>query len=456
VEYDLAVENPESAPSTSVGPKARLYRLGKTLYRAIPPRLRTSLYPIAEHIVLFRRLRSQVWIITGEERASRLPLSVCIYSITDEYKSYLQDLIFGSSFQSTYVGRAWLWKAFRTLPKAASSCSLVIAEVHERHVPWMGPNAGIVIPAWVLGRASLPRAREVKQRGTIKEILRRIRQHNLEYDVARDAETFDDFYTNMYLPEVRARYGDSAFVLSREKAKARFDTGELIMVKKNGRRLCGQLISYRDGWDGAASLICIGVRDGKRELVADGALSAAYEFAFQHLEKTGCPKVNFGESNAFLNDGVLRFKKKYGSTIHAASIHKFLIRVISDNPATRAFLQGNPFIFQRGSEFSAAVFVGPEVPPTLVTLQEIHKEYSHAGLSEIVAFFFTPEGAPTASSTTLEPIPNPATNPSIPLDAQPSYQQLTPAEFAPLIGSLGPIGIATAVAIRPRKEHQAG
>jgi Acetyltransferase (GNAT) domain len=367
--------------------------------------------------------------------------------MTDEYKVYLQNVIFGDLFQARYLGRAWLWKAFNTLPTAAGGCSILIAEVHERHVKLMGTNAGIVVPAWIRGHAPLPRGPEVMQRSSIKRILRTIRQQSFEYEVTRDPEKFDYFYQKMYVPYIKKRYGDSAFLSPREKLKAKFDSGELILVRKQNEYVSGVLLVYEGD---VARMPSLGVRDGEWELVVDGALVALYEFILQHLEQRGCRRVDLGESRTFLNDGVLRSKRKYGHTLSSASIHKFLIRVLSDTNAARAFLQNNPFIFQYAGEFRGAVFLDAAAPPSLRTLHEMHKEHSHPGLSELMAFFFSP--ADTATPNPPTPLPDSPTETSDPPQDQPIYQHLTSADYAPVINCLGPIRIANAIAIRPHEK----
>ncbi len=227
------------------GPRRQLYRLGKALYRAVPSRVRARLYPIAANAVLLRRLRPEIWVLSGEEKSTHLPLSVCLYAVTQEYKNTLQNLMFASC-RGTYLGRGWLWNAFKALPDAAGECSIVVAEVHERHLKWVGKNAGTVIPAWIRGHVPLPRGPAVMKDSRVKRGLRRIRQYQLSYETTRDPKTFDDFYRTMYVPYAKARFGESAFIFSKDETRAMFDRGELVMVSKGGEYVGGQLIDYRN------------------------------------------------------------------------------------------------------------------------------------------------------------------------------------------------------------------
>ena len=310
----------------------------------------------------------------------------------------------------------------------------------------MGSHAGIIIPAWVRGLVGLPRPREVMKRESIKYVLRKMREHGYEYEATRDPEKFKFFYQRMYLPYIRSRHGDTVFVHSWDQVKAHFDAGELILVKKQDKYLCGNIISYKDT---IARMPFLGVLDGNHDLVAEGVLAAVYECFLQHVEKKGLLSADLGESRAFIKDGVLAFKKKFGYTIFNTSIHKYLVRIVSDNPATRAFLENNLFIFQHAGNCYGAVFLPPSVPPSLDTLHSVHRRFSYPGLNEVIAIFFAADPAasqPQLDSTT--PI-NPATTKSTLPHDQPRTRTLIHADYAPMFGPLGNLAIAHAIAVLP-------
>ena len=456
MESEIAVSSQETQDQQSEaqvsalgGPRRQLYRLGKALYRAVPTRVRTFLYPIATNAVLLRRLRPEIWVLAGEEKSTHLPLSVCLYAATQEYKRNLQSLIF-ESCRETYLGRGWLWNAFKGLPEAARECSVVVAEVHERHLKWAGENAGMVIPAWISGYAPLPRGPAVMRKLSIKDVLRRIKQHQLSYEVTRDPKSFDDFYHKMYVPYSKARFGERAFISSRDKVKALFDRGEILMVKMGGESIVGQMLVYER--EDFAYMPLLGVLDANREYVAAGAVAASYEFALQHLEKSGYRRVSLGQTQAFLNDGVLQFKRRYGHIVVGTTEHKYIARVWSDTPESRAFLKSNPLIFQRNDGLRGLVFVDGE-QPTAEMLAGFYKRYFHPGLVELLVVFLAAVSAGAGASRREDeavelapPVMGPSKNGA-------EYRSLTKAEYGPLIGQLGPLPIADVIAIRQLEDH---
>ena len=168
---------------------SRLYLFAKTLYDALPRRVRILVRPMTSRYELLRGLRPEVWMVAGEEKGSHLPLSICLYATTNEYRSYLLELIFGSSFHARYLGRTWLWNVFKTIPKAAAGCSMVFAEVDQSHLKLLGARGGIVIPAWVSGEVNLPRESKVMRAKNLQYVLRKIRQHGLEFEISPGSAT---------------------------------------------------------------------------------------------------------------------------------------------------------------------------------------------------------------------------------------------------------------------------
>jgi hypothetical protein len=416
----MRTEDQEEDPARGVG---RLDAFARRLYRAL-----TSL--IARRYRATRRLRPEVWIITGEERVTGLPLSVCLYVTSKEYKSYLIDLIFGSSFRPHYLGRTWLWNAFKAIPRAAAGCSLVIAEVEESHLKLPGAKSGLVIPAWVYGQVDLPRGPGLMRSKSIQDDLRKIRQHALEFEVSRDLWRFEDFYQNMYVPYIKARHGGGAFLIQKDAMKAHLDHGELVLVRKQGEYISGTLIIYDPG---LAHLAYMGVRDGNRDFVRDGAIVAANEFSLRHLEKKGYRKISIGRSRPFLRDGALRYKRKWAQKIVAGAPHKFLLNVVSDTDATRAFLQNNPFIFERSGELHGAVFMTAGGLLTQDNLGEIQRAYAYPGLSKLVVFCFSDSGTGELN---------------LPAGSL-HFEYLSQADSTELVPGLGPLEISSTIVIHP-------
>lgn len=407
-----------------------LYSLARKFYRSLPNSLRLFANPLASWYGTLRQLRPEVWCIHGEERSTRLALTIYLSVVTPEYKSYLLELIFGSSFQAQYLGRSWLWNISQKVREAKTCHSVLLAEVHQPHLKFFGARDGIVIPAWVSGEADIPLDPASVRRNSIQSDRRRIRNHGLEFEITRDPKRFEEYYYKMYVPYIKKAHGNGSFLKTETALKAQFKTGDLLLIKKQHEYIAGILLTYDDG---CPYLRSIGVRDGNRSFINDGAIAAAYQFAFEYLQEKGHKKVRLGRSRAFLHDGVLRYKKKWSQRIAGGSTHKFALQVLSDADGTRAFLRSNPFIFERGNKLCGAVFES-EVPPTLQSLQKAYNQYFHPGLSELI-LFSPPNGR--AIDNLQDELPKPVVYMTDAVGRRFHYHQLPEAECADFSARFG-------------------
>jgi hypothetical protein len=377
-----------------------VHSAAKTLYRSIPAPVRNIATPAATWYDRFWRLRPEVWLVSGEERSSNLPFNTVIYVLTRQHRRYLTDLIYGDRFRERCLGRSWIWNAFRKLPAESNDAHAIFAEIHQAHLRYLNSERCVLIPAWITGEADLQVDKKLLRHKSIRSDIRKMEINQLEGHFRRDMESFEDFYQNMYVPHVKKTYGDAGFVLSLRQLRTRFENSRLIIVEKQREAVGGMLVSFENG---SPYLRHVGVREGKRELVNEGVIGAAYEFAFRNLEKEGFSKVRLGRSRAFLKDGVLQFKKKRAQTIVSVSTHKFAFQPLRDTDSTQAFLRNNPFIFEDAKNgLSGVVFVAAGTPLTAKLLHATYEKYFQIGLARLIVFFLSAERPLEFPETVLE------------------------------------------------------
>ena len=242
-----------------------------------------------------------------------------------------------------------------------------------------------MIPAWISGEAELRSDPALLRQKSIRSDIRKMEMNQLECCFTNDPKCFEDFYYSMYVPHLRKTYGDGAFILPLDRLRVRFEAGQLLLIMQRAEVVAGLLLSFENK---CPHIRHVGVRDGNRKLVSDGAIAAAYEYAFRHLREQGFSRVRLGRSRAFLKDGVLQFKKKRAHNVVSVSTHKFVFQLLTNTAATRALLQNNPFIFeQKPKLLSGVVFMAAGTAPTLKLLRGTFDTYFHSGLSRLIVFF---------------------------------------------------------------------
>ncbi|MDD5405562.1 MAG: hypothetical protein PHE73_01315 [Sulfurovaceae bacterium] len=380
---------------------SKLYGLANAIYHKIPNNPRWILYLFA---LCYRSLgkfinkyRIDFWIIEGKETNSQTSLSI-LCAANDQDRSYLARLVFGSAYSEFYFGRSWLWNVRKIVDEIGQEYSMLLVSIKNSRRKFLKIDNCFYIPDWVSGAIDLPLSPKIMSRESFKSDLRRIKKNVLEFEITQEIQQFDDFYHNMYVPYITRAHGSSAYLHSYEVKKKQFQDNELLLVTKSKKYIAGILIRYSKGNPLLSSL---GIQDGNTEYLGYGAMGALYHFSLQHAEDKGFSKMNAGMSRTFLRDGVLQYKRKWGHRIINMSSKKFALKILSDTPATRAFLENNPFIFDNQDSPCGAVFVNSKEMISRKLIEQIDKDYFYPGLSKL--FIYLPQGDDTLKSNVVPP-----------------------------------------------------
>jgi hypothetical protein len=138
-----------------------------------------------------------------------------------------------------------------------------------------------------------------------------------------------------------------------------------------------------------------------------------YYFAVRYLAEKRFLSVSLGLSRAFLNDGVLRYKRKWGQKLVATAPDRIALKIVADTPASRSLLENNPFIFEESGELCGAVFLADGGRVTAESAKRLKRQYAHDGLSKLILFRphsgDSPPGLDLPTDVLIRPWPSPST-----------------------------------------------
>jgi hypothetical protein len=364
------------------------------MYKMIHHRIPAGFHRILVRVQLRRRIRDivnililNVWVITGEEILSKQKLNI-IYIGSEKNKNFLAKLAFGNSYKEDHIGKTWLWRIFKTVKARGHACSLMVAEVPKSSLVLFGKKKCFYIPFWVRGElnTSVDTSPLIKNE-SLKSDLRRIRRNKLHFELTDELSQFHNFYYNMYLPHTTKAHSDRALIVKYDFMKRFFRDCDLLLIKKDTEYIAGVLIAY--GYRrNRARLWSLGVKDGNSDHIKDGAIGGIYYFSLLHLKEKGYKRVSVGASRAFLKDGVLRYKKKWGQKI--VSTHKtgFLIKPLSKTAAVEGFFLNNPFIYVNKNRRNGAIFAEAGRSFSKEDFQKFYKDYCLNGMSKLFIYRF--------------------------------------------------------------------
>jgi hypothetical protein len=294
------------------------------------------------------------------------------------------------------MGRGYFWDVSNKTEKSGEVCSLIVTEALKIRRGSFKKQGYFYIPGWVHGEIAIPSDFScLINNRSVHSDLNMIKKHNLGFVVTRDLSRFHQFYYEMYLPLIQSRYGSSAFLHEYDSVQSKFKKCVLLLVKKDGTDIAGIMVSNSKT---RGHLWALGVKNGNSEYIKEGAIGALYYYALQYLQQKDCRTVDAGTTRAFLKDGVLRYKKKWGLKIIRDSPAGFFIKTMDGSAGVRGFLLNNPFITTDNAGLGAVVFTEEENLGK-IAFEKIRKNHSYTGLKKLILCSFTNDGSISQIST---------------------------------------------------------
>jgi hypothetical protein len=241
----------------------------------------------------------------------------------------------------------------------------------QRHLT--GKLFSLVLPIrvnWVADRIESPEtiAKSIssRERTAFRTVQAR---RGYELVAATDEAQFEDFYTTMYLPTMRARHGERTKGETRESAlDCMFRRrGVLLLLRdREGRSVAGALCRF-GGRGRSLILRLVGVREADPGLYDDGSFKALWVLVLHWAGSRGMRLVDLQGTEPFVSSGNFQWKKRLGATVgpprNYMSGHQIVLRVDSDGPGVRSFLTANPLVeISRDGTLNAVCFHDDERP----------------------------------------------------------------------------------------------
>ena len=329
------------------------------------------------------RYRPATWLLEGTEHHSGQLLRVFFAGLL-ENKNYFARLAFGGNHAEIERGGMWFWSVFRLARNSRADHDLAIIDMDIPIGRHLKSQDSFLVPNWVRGEVDLAVAmKQIQRSDSVKTDLRKIRWHGYRYEVTKDEREFERFYHEMYLPYVRQTYAGMMVLMPHVDMRNYMARSELLLIKSGAEAVAGLMLLH----DGTiVRAYALGVKDGDTQYVKSGALAATYYFAILYLAERGNQRLHLGGSRPFLRDGVLQYKKKWGTRIVDHSPNSFVFTPTHNTMAVKSFFANNPFFFEAAGTLSGAIFVAREFAIPDERIQRWHKDFVEMGISRVQIF----------------------------------------------------------------------
>ena len=260
-------------------------------------------------------------------------------------KHYFARMMLGSDYRSTFIGRKW----YHNVPGLVGrkGADIVVCEISPMALDYFMNCDGYIIPEWTTVIINIDRSLEEicsKSVSNLKDVIRRIRKHNLTYEVLDDEESFKNFYDRMYLPYISKRHGEEAWIEEIDEILKSKASPLLLAVKEDGNLVGSAVFSISNE---SLYLLRLGLLEGNDDYRKHGVIGAFYYFGILEGQKAGCKKVNLGGTRPFLSDGLTKYKISLGAEfIEKLSPSKeyLWLGINEKSENARKFLENNQFV----------------------------------------------------------------------------------------------------------------
>lgn len=200
-----------------------------------------------------------------------------------------------------------------------------------------------------------------------RDDVRRIRNAGYAYQLSQDSSWCNEFFLRYHSPAIGRRFGVAGYIMP---------VVEMVdLIANEG----GQFLKIYSGEDcigaamfqvtfGCLHILRLGWLDGDEKLFRAGIVSAMYWFCIQQAYVMSCHEVNFGGTPSYLENGVLKFKSKWGATLsdkYTKLSSRFLLLNIN-HPDCWVFLQNHSLVLL-GEDNTFSVLSGTYPGKSLIT-----------------------------------------------------------------------------------------
>lgn len=271
-------------------------------------------------------------------------------------KNYYIRHLLNSKNPPVFVGRKMFWQ----IPGLIESHNLdiVISEISPVILNYFHKHNGYIIPEWIKMRINIDKPLSEICQGSVSDfpdIMRKIRKHNLTYELLNGKENVDNFYEKFYLPYITKRHNAEAWIEDINIIREASLTSFIVAIREEGVTVGTCLVNMEDE---SLFLTRLGLLDGNDEYRQHGVIGAIYYYCILEGQKMGCRYLQVGGTRAFLTDGLTKFKIGLGAefiTNLSPKKNTFLWLGVNEKSIVAAeFIKNNP-VMHINKDFCASM-----------------------------------------------------------------------------------------------------
>ena len=307
-----------------------------------------------------RLYKGDVAIIVGKEKYTSEPIKT-VYVGNHNNDAF----IFGRIYSEYEVIKKYekinSLHTSKWLKRYRDSADLLITDVELLFCKMLPSKEFIQIPDWVVQKYEIPHTWESVlksfRKNTKKTDLRKIRKYGFTYRFTTSDDECRSFYHKMHKPYIKKRFNAEADIESEWEILRQFRKGGLLQILRGEEVVSAAVLKMLYG---KLVVFVVGVPDNIEGEMFKGVFSALYYFTIVHAYNNGCHEINFHGTRPLLNDGVFRYKRKWGTYVQDISFPRgdILLQPLRFNAPLISFFSHNHFITRDGKKLAGKILFG--------------------------------------------------------------------------------------------------
>jgi len=315
--------------------------------------LQTTSETLIRFITTINQLSYTAYLIDGKEKNSKSKLKI-LYLSNEGLYPYLMNLIFFEKPRYKTIDKIKIWNINKKIKKNYNKIDAVFIESNTFYAGYFEKQGFTIIPESISMTLDISEPFEKiykKFSKSAKEDIRKVKRYKFTYELTNDPEKLKLFYYKMYLPYISQRHKEIATHTNFHAIRMSLEkNGRLMLIKHKNEYISGALFSIKKE---KAIATYLGIKKEKTKLLKKGLTAASYYFFIKWAKGNGIKILDFGTSKAFLNDGLFRYKKKWGTKIDKTESYYYSVfpfKIYKQSKGIKSFVKNNPFVYLKKNQ----------------------------------------------------------------------------------------------------------
>ena len=244
--------------------------------------------------------------------------------------------------------------------QAETDVDLIIIDLDLPYSLLYSSRAYLRVPQWVKQQLVLPPSKRTfidsLPRKLRREISRCIRKYHYTYDLVDTKEQFKYFYHRFYAPFIRSRFSNESVVVSEAFFLSQCRLGLILRLLRDGQPVAGAVLQLEKA---QLSSVWVGFATTNVAKSGTGWSDVLDYFTIDYAFSKGYRTIDFGPSRPLLDDGVFRYKRKWGTSVHTSKLPTgdILFHSVKLNTPVRSVMENNFWITRDGGKLAGHLMV---------------------------------------------------------------------------------------------------